>query len=329
MKSLQKDFHGAFVISLDFELHWGVSETRTVDDYRENLDNERSAISQMLELFDQCGIHATWATVGFLFCRDKSSLLQKTENIRKPNYKRNELSNYALIPGIGDSHLDDPYHYAIDMIDKIRRYKYQEIGTHTFSHFYCLEEGNTVESFSDDLDLAINTAATEGIKINSIVFPRNQYATEYLSICGKKGLIAYRGNSTHWLYKSLSTKEQHLLRRLGRLVDTYINISGKNSCEIDRAENEIVNVTASRFLRPYDPKLRVLEPLRLQRLKSEMSFAAANKKLYHLWWHPHNFGKHLDKNMAFLKKILEHYLLLNEKYSFPSLNMSEVANNYN
>ena len=65
---------GALVISLDFELHWGVRDSRTLDSYRANLLGVRQAIPAMLELFAARGIHATWATVGILFCRNKKEL---------------------------------------------------------------------------------------------------------------------------------------------------------------------------------------------------------------------------------------------------------------
>ena len=58
---------GTFVVSLDFELHWGVRDHRTVAEYRENLLGVRRAIPALLALFSEFGIRATWATVGFLF----------------------------------------------------------------------------------------------------------------------------------------------------------------------------------------------------------------------------------------------------------------------
>src|SRR5271170_964441 len=65
---------GGFVISLDFELHWGVRDHRTVDQYRDNLLGARQAIPAILDLFKRHGIHATWATVGFLFFESLDSL---------------------------------------------------------------------------------------------------------------------------------------------------------------------------------------------------------------------------------------------------------------
>jgi len=69
----------------------------------------------------------------------------------------------------------------------------------------------------------------------------------------------------------------------------------------------------------------VLEKMRLRRIKQSMTYAAENNQLFHLWWHPHNFGKDIGANMIFLEQILEHYKELNMNYNMQSLSMSEVA----
>ena len=63
---------GTLIVSLDFELHWGVRDVKTVAQYRENLLGVRRAIPALLATFADYGIHATWATVGFLFFRKSS-----------------------------------------------------------------------------------------------------------------------------------------------------------------------------------------------------------------------------------------------------------------
>jgi hypothetical protein len=78
-------------------------------------------------------------------------------------------------------------------------------------------------------------------------------------------------------------------------------------------------------LRPVSGSLGVLEPLRLSRIKSGMTQAAKTGKLYHLWWHPHNFGLNQNANLAFLEKILNHYQRLAKDYGFESLSMLGVA----
>jgi hypothetical protein len=86
------------------------------------------------------------------------------------------------------------------------------------------------------------------------------------------------------------------------------------------------NIPASRFLRPYSPRLAPLNGLKLKRITSDMTYAARNAKTYHIWWHPHNFGIHQEENIAFLEKILQHYEILNKKYGFASCTMTELAN---
>jgi hypothetical protein len=57
-----------------------------------------------------------------------------------------------------------------------------------------------------------------------------------------------------------------------------------------------------------------------------MTYAAKNNLVYHLWWHPHNFGVNLDQNIIMLNKILLHYKNLNKKYNFESITMSDLSN---
>ena len=65
-----------FVISLDFELFWGVRDKRTIDEYGKNILGVRKAIPCILECMIENDIHATWATVGFLFFDSKDELVE-------------------------------------------------------------------------------------------------------------------------------------------------------------------------------------------------------------------------------------------------------------
>ena len=117
--------HGVFVISLDFELYWGMPGKKTIDQYRENLRGVRNAVDEMLRLFDANGIHATWATVGFLYFKN-SEELKKNLPQHIPQYTVDSLSTYSYIEKCG--HLEAEYHFAPEVIEKIRRYAGQEIG---------------------------------------------------------------------------------------------------------------------------------------------------------------------------------------------------------
>src|SRR5436190_13785740 len=102
---------GSFVISLDFELYWGVRDVVTLDAYRERLLGERRVIPRMLDLFAEYDIHATWATVGFLFAKDRNQIADHMPRAL-PTYRDGSLSPYRYLESIGDDERSDPFHYA-------------------------------------------------------------------------------------------------------------------------------------------------------------------------------------------------------------------------
>jgi peptidoglycan/xylan/chitin deacetylase (PgdA/CDA1 family) len=318
-----KQEHGIFTISLDFELYWGVRDKRSIEQYGENLRGVRSAIREMLKTFNTNGIHATWATVGFLFFKDAAELKKYLPECL-PNYKLEKLSPYVYLATT--ENLDAECHFAPDMVDLIAQHKGQEIGTHTFSHYYCLESGQSLAEFRDDLKAAVTVAKSRGLSVNSLVFPRNQWNKDYLAILDELGVSCYRGNEASWIYKASDNEGQGKLQRLVRLLDSYVNLSGHHTHELSHClATAPCNIPASRFLRPYSKRLAVLDDLRLKRITKSMEDAAINKRIFHLWWHPHNFGKNTEQNIVFLNKIIDHYKVLQEKYDMKSLNMGELA----
>ena len=318
----------ALVISLDFELFWGVRDVATLENYGRNLLGARSVVPALLKLFHQYQVHATWAIVGFMFCETRDEILAVMPR-KIPCYLNPSLSPYPHIKNIGHDEQDDPYHYAPSLIKLIASSPNQEIGSHTFSHYYCLERGQDQETFRLDLHSAMHMAAKYRQNIESLVFPRNQCNGEYLSVCREVGIAAYRGNEHSWMYRAKSKKDESLVRRGARLLDAYLNLSGHNcSSQKETANERPINIPSSRFLRPFSKTFRIFEPLRLRRICSAMTYAAEHGLTYHLWWHPHNFGVHTEENLSFLKNILNHYVRLKEGYGMESLNMGELARRY-
>jgi hypothetical protein len=316
---------GAFVISLDFELRWGVRHRHTNGAYDANLIGARHAIPRMLALFAEFDIAVTWATVGFLFAHSRSEREHISPRLR-PAYADEGLSPYR--EQTGESEADDPLHYAPSLITAIRLTPRQELATHTFSHYLCLERGQTAEEFRADLLAALSIAAARGIRLTSIVFPRNQRNPAYDQILLDCGITAYRGNpgSRMWHFTDGADGDRPA-KRLTRLLDSYVPVDGRNTVpwrDIVQTSG-LCDVRASCFLRPYDPRLRGLEALRLRRIAAGMRHAAEHGELFHLWWHPHNFGKHTDENISMLCAILAEYARCCERWNMQSLSMAEAA----
>jgi peptidoglycan/xylan/chitin deacetylase (PgdA/CDA1 family) len=315
---------GQFVISLDFELFWGVWDVATIESYGANILGVKQVIPSLLNLFKQYDIKATFATVGFLFAADKNEL-EKYNPTQTPAYDNEVYNVYKNeLSKIGNNEEDDGYHFGYSLLQQIKNTSH-EISTHTHSHYYCLEEGQTLQDFEADIKAAIEIAKKEDVVIKSIVFPRNQVNEEYLDMLYKLGITSYRGNPTSWIYKPRKFAAEIPFIRLCRLLDTYFSISGNNIHSISADENESINIPASRFLKPYNPLFSIIEGLKIRRIKREMTAAAKQGKLYHLWWHPHNFGINLQQNLNNLTKILNHYKKLNQQYGFSNFTMDEVA----
>jgi Polysaccharide deacetylase len=315
---------GIFTISLDFELFWGVRDVLSLSKYSANILGVRDVVPYLLDRFSCFGVHCTWATVGLLFFDRKEELIEFIPNT-KPEYANPLFSPYPSIKDIGETEWEDPYHYGLSLIRRIMTYEGQEIGTHTFSHYYCLEAGQTAAAFRADLAAARAAANRIGVVLKSLVFPRNQVNSAYLEICRDAGITTFRGNPDLWSYSGAPEEQVSRIQRGYRLVDCYLNLSG-HQCylpEVDRSG--LLNIRGSRFLRPVSRHLLILDGARLRRIKQSMTHAARTGTVYHLWWHPHNFGADLDANARFLTGILSHYRDLSERFGMRSLSMAEIA----
>ena len=313
-----------FTISLDFELMWGVFDKRTISSYGNNVKGVHGVIPGMLALFREYDIHVTWAAVGCLYYSELAEL-QSDLPIIKPQYTIEKYSAYSHINTIEPADFST-YYSGIRLLAQIKETPGQEIGTHTFSHYYCLEEGQTTDSFRADIKKAIEKAKQFGVEIRSVIFPRNQYDDTYLKVCREEGILAYRGNEDNFIQKPRDQKKLNVFIRALRFADTYINITGKNVYrEIEIDEDGLINIPASFFFRPFRKKGGILEYFKLQRYKKAMLSAAKSGSMFHLWWHPHNFGADPNENLAQLKEILAYYKILKKKFGMQSLNMGEIA----
>ena len=308
---------GTLVVSLDFELFWGMLDVCTLDEYRENVLGGRKAIPQMLALFEKYHIHATWAAVGFLFAQGPEELHAFFPECR-PGYREETLDPYPLISKISAG--DAPCFFAPDLIDLIAQTPGQEIGSHTFCHYYCREAGQTVEEFAADMAAAKAIAKQKGYDVKSVVLPRNQCEPAYTEVLRKLGFTAYRDEENDWIHEKIHFRP---LKRLLRLADVYLPLTGLGGY-VPKCENGIWNVVGSRMYKPILKPLAFLERVKLARIKAQMRHAAKHNLTFHLWWHPHNVGVQTQKHMQQLEEIFAYYDVLRTQYGMQSRNMGEI-----
>lgn len=318
---------GTLLVSLDFELFWGVQDCHTYDDYGQNVLGGRKAVPRLLEIFKKHNIHCSWATVGMMFAENKQELIDYSPSeALRPHYENTVLSPYRILDDIGDNEAEEPYFYGKSLIDLIAKYPNQEIASHTYSHYYARENGQNLEEFNADITSAKKIGKAKNYDVKTLVFPRNQSNGNYEKSMLENGYVAYRGEEQDWIHKI----PVNIIKRMFRLADSYINLTGSAAYDkSDFAKGELHNFRGSRFLRPYNHTLRLFENLKLRRVKGQMKSAAKHGKIMHLWWHPHNIGINTERNLKNINEILDYYDILKEKYGMESKNMLELANEIN
>lgn len=310
------------ILSLDFELFWGMQDVSNLESYRANILGGREAIPKLLSLFEKHGIHATWAAVGFLFAADAEEALQYApEPALRPTYTNLERSCYRLFEDRKLLTDEAKCFFAPELIRTIAETPGMEIGAHTFSHFYCGESGQTTEQFAADMRALKRIAQDKGYDLKSVVLPRNNSVPQYNSILQELGFTSFRDLENNWIYGRVKPL---LLMRALNLMDVYFPLTGQGGYTPQK-QHGIWNLMGSRMYKPYFRPLFFLEKQKLRRIKRQMLHAAKHGLVFHLWWHPHNIGVRTEQHLAQLEEILSYYDMLKREYGMQSMNMGEMA----
>ena len=309
-----------FIISLDFELFWGVSASKKFSSYRKKIEETTDSLPLILNLFKEYDIHSTWAIVGMMMCENYNQWKELRPSIY-PSYDNSKYSNYLLDQEVKSY---PELFFCRKLINMIKNTCGQEIGCHSYSHFYCTEPGSTLEQFEADLFCAKTLGTELGINLDSYVFPRNQSTSRHIQVLKNNGFKVYRGNPKTWLYKDGHNVKGGILGRGIRYLDAFIPLSGSNFSML-QLQDGIINCPASFFLRAKTGNTNIFSYLHLHRIKKALLKAAITGSTFHLWWHPHNFGANIDENIDLLKDILEYYSMLSELYKIKSYSMIDYA----
>lgn len=319
---MSKASNGIFCISLDFEKYWGVHDVCKVEDASSKMIEVKDIVKKTLLLFEEFGIHATWATVGLLFDKDP----QNTFGYKKPI--KYDLQEYSPYPFKTTEGTNIEILTGAEEIDWILKSENQELSSHSFSHLYGLEKGINKSEFIEDIDDMSFVGSQFDHAFKSIVFPRNQINPEWVKELSIAGYKAFRGNQVNELWSNTTYTSESLLKRAKRFKDAYFGTSKTTFFKKEdlKTENGLLNIPANRFLRPVGNKSG-LEKRKITKVKSEMLRCAENGEVYHLWWHPHNFSGQQETAFAQLTEILTYYSELEKSHGFTSLNMQEIASN--
>jgi hypothetical protein len=215
-----------------------------------------------------------------LLCESKDEILARVPG-EQPRYANPALSAYSYLDDVGTDERSDPHYFGASIARHILSCPGQKLATHTFSHYYCLEPGQTEDQFAADIDAALKVLNGFHQRCVSITFPRNQYSGHHLNICHRAGLRVFRGNETNPNYAPLCRRQAFDIRRRGyRLMDAYYDLSGQNVSEPEIDPGRLVDVPSSRFLRPWNARLRFFEGSRLARIRNAIPLQRQVKRCF-------------------------------------------------
>lgn len=311
-----------FTISLDFELFWGVTDIYDLKSYELNVIGERIAVPAMLDAFRKYRVSVDWATVGMLMCKSINEWKSRFP-IALPKYSNLSKSNYEIGSMVANN---QNIFFAPDLVELILNTKGQELCSHTYSHLYVADPYVTQYDLEFDAEMQSDIFDGYGAELRSLVFPRNAISEAYIKVMKKHGLLCFRGNPEGYFHRNGHEAHGGVSGRIMRYAMDHFPV--KSACLENTGCNSIhgvVNVPATIFLRPH--KHIILDQLHIHKIKCLMLYAAKSNGHFHLWWHPHNFGKNINQNMRNLEELLSYYNFLNGEYGMRSVNMSEAGQN--
>lgn len=277
---------GSVVISLDAELAWGYHDFEQVPPC---IDTARESWLQLLELFDEFDVPATWAVVGHL-------LLDSCDGDHEGHPTPDGW--FEKDPGTWEGR--DGEWYGSSLVDAIEDADADhEVGCHTFSH---VEFGHTTrEIAAAEMRKCVEIAEDRGLSVDSFVFPRNYVG--HRDVLAAYGVSCYRGNQPRrWYDRGLVGSTAKLLGwPTGTVEPTLV------TPEVD--DYGMVNLPASLFLFGFEGTARrLVEPLAgdpvVRMAKRGIDKAAREAGIYHMWLHPNNLTS--EQDFERVRTILSH-----------------------
>ncbi len=298
---------GTVVISLDAELAWGFHDLEELPTMR--IKQAREGWLELLDLFEEFEVPATWAIVGHLFldeCDGAHQNLTSTNNwfSRDPGGTATDTSNWFgpdLIKSIQDATVD------------------HDIGSHTFSHVVLGDETTTKEIARAEIRESKRIANEMDIDLQSFIFPRNRVA--YREILAQNDFLTYRGNQpSNWYNDTVFYPVGKFLSTISCCSPPLINPS------IDK--HELVNIPASMYLFTFDRPLgpftkATLGDVIVCRAKRGIDKAISKDGILHLWLHPNNITDSQDIDR--MRQIIEYIDTCREENDLLVRTMDQIA----
>ena len=275
---------GAFVLSLDTELAWGMLHRGGYAGHELEFERTRYVVERLLELLVQYNISATWAVVGKL--------------LEEPPVPGNGAASGSRQRPEWWRTGEDHYWSAPDIVEKILACPVpQEIGCHTYTHMIMGTPGADREALDREIKHCRNLARRRGVTLRSFVYPRNVVSD--VDVLEQNGFTAYRGVARSWAWRVPG-----IAGRVARVVEQLLPVAAPVT--YPTVHGGIVDLPASTLYLHRNGWAKYL-PIRMRVRKSIASLhkAALSGGLFHLWTHPFNLASDPDGLLNGLARVFQ------------------------
>src|SRR5581483_5783091 len=174
---------GTFCLSFDVELLWGRHDIN-YKDFIARVEKERYIIDSLLAILNKYHVSATWAFVGHVMleeCQKHNG--QKHPEIIRGNFPWVNKDWFDLDPCSTLKRY--PTWYGKDILEKVKKVKSHDIGSHSFSHVQFGNPGCSTKCAESEVKKCVEIAKRNNIQLRSFVFPYNSVG--HLDILKKYG----------------------------------------------------------------------------------------------------------------------------------------------
>lgn len=308
-----------FVLSLDFELAWGMRDLLGDKAQREECRLTREVVvPRMLELFERYEMPASWCTVGQLF--DKEIPDPPESHFSKFEAPSPSWIDRPWFEGAPSGREEDiPDYLCPSLIERIRSISPpQEIGCHGFSHVIFGDPSCSRACAQSEIQACVERAEAAGIHLDSMVYPRNEAG--HRDVLREHGFICYRGKGRDMIPGASGRVAQlsHILSVLSQRF-AYPVVP-------QRDELGLWNIPASMMLFPaHGIRKYVPMSFRVRRAQRGLDAAVESGQVFHLWFHPINLAHETEGLLGALEQILRYASQLRGEAKLRFLSMGDLA----
>lgn len=312
---------GVLMISLDFELIWGTMDKAGVERFAPACRVEREVVIQrLLDLFCRYNVSATWCILGHLFLDGCTCADGKAHpSIVRPRHEWVDGDWFDNDPCTSEA--ADPIFYGRSLVRKIMDAPVrQEVGSHSFSHVIFGDAGCSTATADTELRACVDAARDLGVELRSFAFPRNQVG--HRDLLRRHGFTVYRGpepaaHSTMPLPRPVK-RALHFLEFIAATTPPVVSPV--------RDEHGLWDIPGSMIYFPmHGVRAAIPVSRRVRRAVKGLDAAAAQSKIFHLWFHPTNLADHTDALFEGLEAILDHARTLSQRGSLRIAPMRTIA----